>query len=141
MIGYDKTKIGDYVSDKPLKKPGGEELDNINTAASRTCDTSSEHEKRKRTTANMLENMEVPNIVQMEKETNQDTIKHLPWDGFLGNGLGLPYQCGNISKATTITYDTSTDHENVVKTITYRYEEEPSNNFSWKGRQHRIHSY
>ena len=66
-----------------------------------------------------VENMEVPNIVQMEKETSQDTIKHLSWDALLmENDLGLPYQYGYISTATTITYDTSSDHENIGKTIT-----------------------
>ena len=73
--------------DKPPKKPGGEEVDNINTAAPRTCNTSSEHEKRKKTTTNMLENMEAPNIVRMKKKTNQETIKRLPWDNFIGKAL------------------------------------------------------
>ena len=63
--------------DKPPKKPGGEEVDNINTAAPRMCDTSSEHEKRKKTTTNMLENVEVPNILRMEKESKQGMMKHI----------------------------------------------------------------
>ena len=45
LISHDKTKCGEYALDKPPKKPGGEEVDNINTAAPRTCDTSSKHEK------------------------------------------------------------------------------------------------
>ena len=82
------------------------------------CDTPSEHEKKRKTTTNILENVEAPIIVQIEKETNQDTIKYLPWDDFIGNGPGLSYQCDDISTATTITYDTSSDHENIGETIT-----------------------
>ena len=49
---------------------------------------------------------------------NQDTIKYLSWDDFMRNGLDLLYQCDDTSTATTITYDTSSDHENIGKTIT-----------------------
>ena len=91
LIRHDKTKSREYILDKPLKESGGEEVNNINTAAPRICDTSSKHEKREKTTTNMVENVKVPNIVQMEKETNQETIKHLLWDDFMGNDLGLPY--------------------------------------------------
>ena len=35
----------------------------------------------------------------------------------MGNGLFLPYQCDEISLATTITYDTPSNHENVGKII------------------------
>ena len=40
LISYDKTKSREYVLDRPPKKPGGEEVDNINTATTITCDTS-----------------------------------------------------------------------------------------------------
>ena len=62
--------------------------------------------------------MKLPNIVQMEKENNQDTIKTLPWDGFMRNGFGLPYQRDDVSTATTITYNTSSEHDNIGKTFT-----------------------
>ena len=118
MISYNKTKSKEYVLDQSTKKPGGEEVDDINTAEPRACDTSSEHENRNKTTTNMLEKVKVPNIVQLEKETNQDTIKPLPWADFMENGFGISYQCDDISTATTITYDTSSDHENIGNIIT-----------------------
>ena len=43
-IIYDKTKSGEYALDRPPKKPGREEVDDINTATTITCDTSSDHE-------------------------------------------------------------------------------------------------
>ena len=49
---------------------------------------------------------------------NQDTIKYLSWDDFMRNGLDLLYQCDDTSTATTITYDTSSDHENIGNIIT-----------------------
>ena len=33
LIRHDKTKSREYILDKPLKEPGGEEVNNINTAA------------------------------------------------------------------------------------------------------------
>ena len=33
----------------------------------------------------------------MEKETNQDKKGPLPWDGFMGNTFGFPYQHENIT--------------------------------------------
>ena len=59
-------------------------------------------------------------IVLMEKETNQDTIKPLSWEDFTGNNFGLPYQRDNISTATTITYDISSDHGKLVKQLSIR---------------------
>ena len=55
----------------------------------------------------MFEKVKVPQIVRMEKETNQDTIKPLPGTIFMENG-----------SATTVTCDTSSDHDNIGKTIT-----------------------
>ena len=76
-----------------------DEVDNINTAAPRTCNTSSEHEKRKKTATNMLENTEVPNIVRIKKKANQETIKRLPWDNLLGRPwspkINMIYQHNN----------------------------------------------
>ena len=39
----------------------------------------------------------------MEKETNQDSIKSLPWDNFMGNSFGLPYQRENKTKDQSTT--------------------------------------
>ena len=63
LINYDKTKSGEYVLGPPPKKPGGEEADNINTAAPRICDTFSEHDNRIKTTINMSERVKLPSIV------------------------------------------------------------------------------
>ena len=43
-ISYDKTKSGEYALDRPPKKPRREEVDDINTATTITCDTSPDHD-------------------------------------------------------------------------------------------------
>ena len=91
---------------RPPKKPGGEEVYDSNTATTIACETTSKQKNSCKKITNMLEKVKVPNIVRMENKTNQDTIKPLPWDGFMGNG-----------SATTITCDTSSDHENIGKAI------------------------
>ena len=83
---------------RPPKKLGGEEVNEINSAAPITCDTSSEHESRDKTTTDMLEKVKVPNIVQMEKETNQDKTRSLPRNKLMGNGFSHPYQRENKKK-------------------------------------------
>ena len=113
MISHDKTKSGEYVLDKPPKKPGGEEVDNINTAAHITCDTSPEHEKRKN-------NYQYGGKCESAKhcangkgnESGNDNI-------YYGTILALVSHTNvMISAQQQITYETSSDHENIVKTIT-----------------------
>ena len=45
---------------RPLKKPGGEEVDDTNSAKTITCYTSSDHENSDKTITNMLGKMKVP---------------------------------------------------------------------------------
>ena len=90
-INYDKTKSGEYALDRPPKKPRREEVDDINTATTITCDTSPDHDNSGNTITDMLGRMKVPNIVRMKMETNQDKKGPLPWDDLIGNRFGLPY--------------------------------------------------
>ena len=83
----DKTKIGEYMSSRPPKKPGGEEVDDTNSAKTITCYTSSDHENSDKTVTDMLGKMKVPNTVRMEKETNRDKKGPLPWDDLWGMTL------------------------------------------------------
>ena len=92
----DKVKSGEYVLNRPPKKPGGEEVDDINTATTITCDTASVYENSGKTITDidMLEQGEVPNIVRMEKETNQDNTELLPPTTFkeiAEDTFGLPH--------------------------------------------------
>ena len=57
---------------RPPKKPGGGEVYENNTATNMSCETVSEQENCRKTIPNLLGKMEIPDIVQMEKETNQD---------------------------------------------------------------------
>ena len=98
-------------------KPGGGEVYDNNTAITISCEIAPEQENSCKITTNMLEKVKVPNIVLMEKETNQDTIKPLPWEDFMGDDFGLPYQRDDISTATTITYDISSDHGKLLKQL------------------------
>ena len=90
----DKTKSGEYVLSRPPKKPGGEEVDDINTATTITCNTASVDENSGKTITDMLEKWEVPNIVRMEKETNQDKTELLPpmtFEETVEDTFGLPH--------------------------------------------------
>ena len=57
---------------RPPKKPGGGEVYENNTATTRSCETVSEQENSRKTISDLLGKMEIPDIMQMEKETNQD---------------------------------------------------------------------
>ena len=78
------------------KKPGGEKVDDTNSAKTITCYTFSDHETSDKKITDMLGKMKVPNMTRMEKETNQDRKGPLlPWDNVMGNDFGFPYQRGN----------------------------------------------
>ena len=74
----DKTKSGEYVLNRLPKKPRGGEVYDNNTATTISCGIASEQENICKITTNMLEKVKVPNIVRMEKESNQDAIEPLP---------------------------------------------------------------
>ena len=67
-----KAKNGECVLNRPPKKPGGGEVYENNTATTMSCETVLEQENSCKTISDLLEKMEIPDIVQMEKETNQD---------------------------------------------------------------------
>jgi len=50
-----------------------------------SCETVSEQENSRKTISDLLGMMEIPNIVQMEKETNQDKKWHLSLNNDLGD--------------------------------------------------------
>ena len=58
-----KTKSGEYVLSRSLKKPGGKEADKIDTATAVSWLTASTCENRDKTLTNKLEHWKVPNIV------------------------------------------------------------------------------
>ena len=81
----DKAKSGEYVLNCPPKKPGGGEVYENNTATTTPCKTVSDQENSRKTTPDLLEKMEVPDIVQTEKETNQDKKGPLSWNDYSGD--------------------------------------------------------
>ena len=90
-----KQRVGNiHMLSWPPKKPGGQEVNDTNSAKTITCYISSDHENSDKTRiTDMLGKMKVPNTVQMEKETNQDKKGPLPWD--VGNDFGFSYQREN----------------------------------------------
>ena len=50
-----------------------------------SCETVLEQESSRKTISDLLGKMEIPNIVQMEKETNQDKEVPLSWNNDLGD--------------------------------------------------------
>ena len=72
MSSNDKAKSGEYVLNRPPKKPGEGEVYEKNTTTTMSCETDSEQENSRKIIPNLLEKMEIPDIVQMGKETNQD---------------------------------------------------------------------
>ena len=70
---------------RPPKKPGGGEVYENNTATTMPCETVSEQEYSCKTIPDLLGKMEIPDIVQMEKETNQDKKGALSWNDDLGD--------------------------------------------------------
>ena len=81
----DKAKSGEYVLNLPPKKPGGEEVYENNTATTMPYETVSEQENSHKTIPDLLGKMEVPDIVQTEKETNQDKKGPLLWNNYFGD--------------------------------------------------------
>ena len=83
----DKTESGEYVLNRPPKKPGGEGAYDSNTAKTITDVTTSTSEKSNQPITDMLENGNVPNVVRMEKEDNHPmTFKEMAEDA-----IGRPY--------------------------------------------------
>ena len=60
-----RTKNGEYVLNRPLKRPGGGKVGKNNTATTISCETASEQENSRKSITDMLGKMEVPDIVQM----------------------------------------------------------------------------
>ena len=71
-----KTKSGEYVLNRPPKKPGGGEVYNNNRAITISCETSSEQENSHNTITNMLGKTEVLDIIRIGKVNNQDKKGH-----------------------------------------------------------------
>ena len=69
-----------YVLNRPPKKPGGGEVYENNTATTMSCETVSKQENSRKTISDLLGKMEMTDIVQMEKETNQDKKWPLSWN-------------------------------------------------------------
>ena len=67
MSSNDKTKSGEYVLNRPPKKPGGGEVYDDNTATTISCETVSEKENSCKPVTKMLRKTKVPNIMQMGK--------------------------------------------------------------------------
>ena len=99
----------------PPKKLGGGEVYENNTATTMSCDVVLEQENSRKTIPDWLGKMEIPDIVQMEKETNQDKEVPLSWNDDLGDP------------------SMRSRHEDKKN--------EPRNNYSRKGTRDRLHSY
>ena len=118
-----------FLSRRQARARRGDTADN--QAASidaNTLDTSSEHENRDKATTDVLEKVKVPNIVQMEKKTNQDTVKPLPWDNLWGMALVSHINAKNKTKDQPITL---AGKENTVTTSAGKKDDI----------EHRLHSY
>ena len=71
-----KTKSGEYVLNRPPKKPGAEEVYDNNTAITISCETASEQENSRKTIADMFkEKNQVTTLAGKEDATNSTATK------------------------------------------------------------------
>ena len=80
-----RVENGEYVLNRPPKKTRGGEVYENNTARTMPCETVSEQESSRKTRPDLLGKIEVPDIVQMEKETNQDKKGAFSWTDYSGD--------------------------------------------------------
>ena len=114
----DKTKSGEYMLNRPPKKPGGREVFDNNTATTISCETASEQENSCKTITNMLRKTEVPNIVRMEKETNQNKKGSLPWSDYSGDTKIRARHEDKRKNQVTITADKEDDTDSTATVTT-----------------------
>ena len=102
----------------PPKKPGGGGVYKNNTATTRSCETVSEQENSRKTISNLVGKMEIPGIIQMEKETNQDKQGILSWSDDLGDPSMRSRHKDKRKNQVTATDETEDDTDSTATVTT-----------------------
>ena len=117
----DKAKSGEHVLNRPPKKTGGRDMYKNNTATTMSCEAVSEQDNSRKTIPELLGEMEIPDILQMEKETNQDKKGPLSWNDYLGDPSMRPCHKDKRKNQVTTTAEKEddTDSTDTVTTAAF----------------------